>query len=116
MQINIDKKTGIFTGIIIVLLAIIVSMSLSRDNDNGFFGMHGNGMMDSNRSQGSGKLSGSDIMFLQMMIPHHEGAVQMAEGFIQFGKDPQLISMAKKMIEDQLSIPECNRPVLRVNI
>ena len=45
--------------------------------------------------------SSSDKQFAQMMIPHHEGAVQMAEGFIQFGKDHQLISMAKKMIEDQ---------------
>jgi len=42
-----------------------------------------------------------DKQFAQMMIRHHEGAVQMAEGFIQFGKDRQLISMAKKMIEDQ---------------
>ncbi|MES2874123.1 MAG: DUF305 domain-containing protein [Bacteroidota bacterium] len=45
--------------------------------------------------------SSTDKHYVQMMIPHHQGAVQMAEGFIQFGKDPALISMAKKMIADQ---------------
>ncbi|SKB42216.1 DUF305 domain-containing protein [Daejeonella lutea] len=45
--------------------------------------------------------SSTDKHYVQMMIPHHEGAVQMAEGFVQFGKDAVLISMAKKMIADQ---------------
>ena len=45
--------------------------------------------------------STTDEHFVQMMIPHHQGAVQMAEGFVQFGKDPVLISIAKKMIADQ---------------
>lgn len=45
--------------------------------------------------------SSVDKQFVQMMIPHHESAIHMAEGFIQFGEDPELISMAKKMIADQ---------------
>ncbi len=45
--------------------------------------------------------SSTDKQFTQMMIPHHQSAVKMAEGFIRFGKDPKLISMAKKMITDQ---------------
>lgn len=36
-----------------------------------------------------------------MMIPHHQSAVYMAEGFIESGKDPQLNAIAKKMIADQ---------------
>ena len=40
--------------------------------------------------------SSVDEQFVQMMIPHHQSAIQMAEGFIQFGKDPGLISMSKK--------------------
>lgn len=43
----------------------------------------------------------TDKHFVQMMIPHHQGAIMMAEGFVQFGKDPGLINMAKKMITDQ---------------
>ena len=45
--------------------------------------------------------SSTDKQYTLMMIPHHQSAVKMAEGFIQFGKDSKLISMAKKMIADQ---------------
>lgn len=43
----------------------------------------------------------TDKQFVQMMIPHHESAIQMAKGFVQFGKDPKLIAIAKKIIADQ---------------
>ncbi|MGB4398936.1 MAG: DUF305 domain-containing protein [Daejeonella sp.] len=45
--------------------------------------------------------SSTDKHFVQMMIPHHQGAIQMSEGYIQYGKDSELIAMAKKMISDQ---------------
>lgn len=45
--------------------------------------------------------SSTDKQFTMMMIPHHQSAVKMAEGFVQFGKDSRLISMATKMIVDQ---------------
>ena len=64
MQINIDKKTGILTGIIVVLLIIIMSMGMSRNNDRGFFNMHGFGMTGSDESRSTMDLSGGDIMFL----------------------------------------------------
>lgn len=43
----------------------------------------------------------TDQQFVAMMIPHHQSAVQMAEGFLKHGKDPKLIDMAKKMIVSQ---------------
>jgi len=45
--------------------------------------------------------SSTDKQYTLMMIPHHQGAVKMAEGYVQFGKDSGLISMAKKIIADQ---------------
>ncbi|MEJ6982456.1 DUF305 domain-containing protein [Pedobacter sp. P351] len=54
-------------------------------------------MMDMPKTEGDSP----DKQFVQMMIPHHQSAVYMAEGFLQSGKDPMLISMAKKMIADQ---------------
>ena len=91
MQINIDKKMGIFTGIIIVLLAIIMSMSSSRNDERGFFGMHGFGMMGSDYNQRSSDLSGADIMFLQMMIPHHQQAVDISNLALAKSKDAELL-------------------------
>ena len=101
MQINIDKKTGILTGIIVVLLVIIMSMGMSRNNDGGFFGMHGFGMMDSDEARSTMELSGADIMFLQMMIPHHQQAVDISELAINTSKDAELIALATDIRDGQ---------------
>ena len=102
MQINIDKKTGILTGIIVILLAIIMSMGMSRNND-GFFGMHGFGMMGSDRDRSSMDLSGGDIMFLQMMIPHHQQAVDISNLALETSKDAELIALATDIRDGQSS-------------
>jgi len=43
----------------------------------------------------------TDKQFASVMIPHHQSAVLMAQGFLTHGKDAKLLSMAKKMIADQ---------------
>lgn len=42
-----------------------------------------------------------DHQFADLMIPHHQSAIYMSEALINYGKDPKLIAMAKKMISDQ---------------
>ena len=101
MQINVDKKTGILSGIIVILLVIIMSMSMSRNDDRGFFGMHGFGMMGSDRNNGSSDLSGADIMFLEMMIPHHQQAIDMSIVAIAKSQDSELIALATDIKEGQ---------------
>ena len=101
MQINIDKKTGILTGIIVVLLVIIMSMGMSRNNDRGFFNMHGFGMMGSDRDRSTMDLSGGDIMFLQMMIPHHQQAVDISNLALETSKDAELIALATDIRDGQ---------------
>ena len=36
-----------------------------------------------------------------MMIPHHQGAIDMAKVELQHGMDPELKAMAEKIIADQ---------------
>jgi uncharacterized protein (DUF305 family) len=43
----------------------------------------------------------SDVDFVQEMIPHHQGAIDMAKVQLQHGKDPELRKMAQKIISDQ---------------
>ena len=43
----------------------------------------------------------ADKDFAAMMISHHQGAVEMSEAYLKFGKDDELKKMASKMIEDQ---------------
>lgn len=42
-----------------------------------------------------------DKDFVMMMIPHHQGAVDMAEIELKYGKDPELKKMAQEIIDAQ---------------
>jgi uncharacterized protein (DUF305 family) len=42
-----------------------------------------------------------DYDFASMMIPHHEGAIVMAEAIVKDGKSAELISFANKVIDAQ---------------
>jgi len=81
LQINIDKKTGILLSIIGALLISIVIVasagmgnSGSEKDDMGMMGGHGH--------NSNSQMVGSDAMFLQMMIPHHEQAVVMSDHMV----------------------------------
>lgn len=43
----------------------------------------------------------ADKDFVAHMIPHHAGAVEMAEVQLKYGKDPELRKMAKDIIKAQ---------------
>ena len=73
MQINIDRKTAVFVTIIASLLIVIGFQFVNKNSDD---------MPMSHMSHGSSQtkeFSGADIMFAQMMIPHHEQALLMSE-------------------------------------
>jgi uncharacterized protein (DUF305 family) len=42
-----------------------------------------------------------DVDFVRGMIPHHQGAIDMAKVQLKHGKDPELRKMAEKIIADQ---------------
>lgn len=43
----------------------------------------------------------ADRDFAQMMIPHHQGAIDMAKALLKSGDDPVILEMARNVIEDQ---------------
>ena len=45
----------------------------------------------------------TDIDFVKGMIPHHQGAVDMAKVVLQFGKDPEIKKFAENIIKAQAS-------------
>lgn len=42
-----------------------------------------------------------DRDFVEMMIPHHQGAIDMSRVYLKTAKDPAIRAMAEKIIKDQ---------------
>jgi len=42
-----------------------------------------------------------DRMFLEMLIEHHRGAIEMAQTEVDDGQNPDAVALAEKIIEDQ---------------
>jgi uncharacterized protein (DUF305 family) len=42
-----------------------------------------------------------DEAFIKMMIPHHEGAVEMAQEELNEGEDPELMELAQNIVDAQ---------------
>ena len=97
MQINIDKKSGIFLSIIAVLLLMLGFMASNRDG-NPFEWFNHMGMnSDDEQSSFSNNLQGSDVMFAQMMIPHHEQAVQISDLALKISKNADVLKLAAEI-------------------
>lgn len=97
MRINIDKKSGSFVAVIIALLAI-VGLLLNQNNDSSMSSGHmGHDMSSSKVSD----LASADIMFLQMMIPHHQQAIEMSKLATTNSQNPELLALAKEITAAQ---------------
>ncbi|MFB3916431.1 MAG: DUF305 domain-containing protein [Terriglobales bacterium] len=45
----------------------------------------------------------NDLDFVRLMLPHHQGAIDMAKAELLYGKDPQMRRLAQEIIADQQS-------------
>lgn len=45
----------------------------------------------------------SDVDFVNLMLPHHHAAIDMAKMQLAYGKDPQMRRLAQEIITDQQS-------------
>jgi uncharacterized protein (DUF305 family) len=68
------------------------------------------GMEKMHAAMMSVKASGdSDLDFMQLMLPHHQAAIDMARTEILRGSDPQMRRLAQEIITDQQSEIELMR-------
>ena len=71
----------------------------SADKDDS--GMMGENSMMGNKSVGSSSFSGADIMFAQMMIPHHQQAVDMGTLAETHALSPEVKTLAATIKAEQ---------------
>ena len=60
-------------------------------------------MMNGMMSHGMGHTGNADVDFVRMMIPHHQGAVDMGQIELKYGSDPEMRKLAQDIIKDQLA-------------
>lgn len=95
-----NKKYRI-AGITAVALAGAISLAGCTINPGGndSNGMMDGGMMGNNKSASA--FSGTDIMFAQMMIPHHQQAVDMSTLAETHTTNPEILALAKQIKDAQ---------------
>ena len=97
MRINTRKNSAFFKGAIAGLVALIIAFALSGCSDSSNMGMEHEG----HSSGASSDLSSDDIMFLQMMIPHHQQAIDISDLALTKSADAELLALAKSIRDEQ---------------
>ena len=90
------RKVKVAAGVVVGLVSL--SMAAWSDNaaqafDSVMTKMHQAMMMD--------YAGDPDVHFIKSMIPHHQGAIDMAEVELKYGKDPEARALAERIIEAQ---------------
>ena len=98
------RNPALITVMILCMLAFVAHAAPHYDMkntaspaDEGFM----DGMMKMDRNMKMRPTGNPDYDFTAMMIPHHQGAVDMAKTELQYGKDPQLRKLAHDIVASQ---------------
>ena len=97
MRINTRKNSAFFKGAIAGLVVLIIAFALSGCSDSSNMGMEHEG----HSSGASSDLSSDEIMFLQMMIPHHQQAIDISDLALTKSADAELLALAKSIRDEQ---------------
>jgi uncharacterized protein (DUF305 family) len=108
----IRYRTPLAAGLLLAALAAFPAgaqqaqqQQPAMSQTGGMAGMHGPAMQSAMERMQQGMdapMSGDpDVDFARMMIPHHQGAIDMARSELEHGKDEELRRMAQKIIDDQ---------------
>jgi uncharacterized protein (DUF305 family) len=98
MKIN-TTSNSVFKPVIAGLVALIMVIALAGCSKDSSMGMDHEG----HSSMASGDLSSDDIMFLQMMIPHHQQAIDISDLALTKSSDSELLALAKDIRDGQAS-------------
>jgi uncharacterized protein (DUF305 family) len=100
MKINFGKKAGIY----LVVIGLIILIALRVVNsDSGSHMMGDSSAKGMNNSQSASDLEMNEYMFAEMMIPHHQQAVDMSDLALKKSTNPKILDLAQRIKSAQSS-------------
>ena len=93
------SKRVVFVSSTLLIASLALTGCTINIGGNDSNGMMDGGMMGNNESTSA--FSGTDIMFAQMMIPHHQQAVDMSTLAETHTTNPEILALAKQIKDAQ---------------
>jgi uncharacterized protein (DUF305 family) len=91
-------------GIVLGLLIAVTGAAQMLPSATKFMQVMDAGMKHMDREMANAPMNGNvDHDFASMMMPHHQGAIDMAKAELIYGKDPVMRRLAQEIIVDQQS-------------
>ena len=91
-------------GMALCILAAITAVGQIQPAGTRFMQSMHEGMELMDRRMSTAPMNGTvDHDFASMMIPHHQGAIDMAKAELLYGKDPVMRRLAQELLVDQQS-------------
>jgi len=85
-----------------VIAGITLPGAFGADTEKSFMHLMHEAMASMDRGMESAPMTGDpDHDFAAMMIPHHQGAIDMARAELLYGKDPALRRLAQEIVVTQ---------------
>lgn len=96
-DVKTNRAWKIATGVLglVAIAAIVWAVVAMTSNQHGGMATHGGAM------QSESAMAMDDQAFIEMMVPHHQMAVDMAKVELARGTDPQTKALATKVIAEQ---------------
>ena len=89
---------------IALLMLVACACAQSSSSDERFMADMGRSMKAMDRGMATAPMDGNvDHDFASMMLPHHQGAIDMAKAELLYGKDPVMRRMAQGILVEQQS-------------
>jgi hypothetical protein len=90
-------------GLVLAAGMALGAAAWAADSDEAAFLAENNAAMDRMMAGMAAKPTGDiDRDFVAMMAPHHQGAIEMAQAELRYGKNEQLRRIAQEIIVEQL--------------
>ena len=91
-------------GLVLCLLTALIAAAQLQPMSAQFMQQMNGSMERMDRQMAKAPMNGKvDHDFASMMIPHHQGAIDMAKAELVYGKDPVMRRLAQEILIDQQS-------------